>query len=163
MVPLRLLHSVTGLGGSKGKVDGLVREIMALIDIDKHRGLRAQSLPRISPENVRAKCEDLQVSSSSAEVVNGNGSIAGMPHAWSDMKISVSVGSQPSANWNEDSKWNDERFSLASMAYSMTPSIIPSVRSSTADLQSTGMIEPPGTYTALSRRQQSVLSYNGET
>jgi hypothetical protein len=85
------------------------------------------------------------------------------PKAGHDMEISAGGDLRPSAHQIEDSKLDDDRFSLRSMAYSMTPSVIPSIYSSiadsdTVDLRSTGMSELSVAYNALSRRQQHVLS-----
>jgi hypothetical protein len=135
--------------------------------INGHRRSLALSLPRPYPENVTSEFKNLQASSDPA--VTADGSFASMDQAGRDVEVSASPSLQPSAHQVEDSKRNDKRFSLRSIAYSMTPSIISSIRSSTAisiadldivDLRSIGMSEPSLTYNALSHRQQYVLSHH---
>jgi hypothetical protein len=76
MVRLANLHSVMGLPveeDSKGKVDGWVRDIVGLIDIDEHRGSLAQRLPDTSAESsVGTKFGHRRVSSSPVEALDGS-------------------------------------------------------------------------------------------
>jgi hypothetical protein len=132
---------------------------IALIDNENKPRGSPTPLPT-SPENAGTNFENLQVSSGPAQAVDG--SSTSMSQVGGEMGLSASTGPRHSANGVEDIKLREERFSLMSMAHSMTSSVVPSIRSSTDDganrLQSAGISEPTIKHTAFSRRQLYVLS-----